>query len=59
MEPGEIIERGKQEARTIVLDPIVVAYMGDMILALKKSGWGFLCKPQTYQSDTASSPNQS
>jgi hypothetical protein len=37
MSPEQIIERAPQKTRTIVLDPIVVAYIADMIEALKKS----------------------
>jgi hypothetical protein len=54
----EITERAPKGERHLVLDPAIVAYMGDMILALKKSVAGFGNTHYTSPADTASAQNQ-
>jgi hypothetical protein len=37
MTPQEILERAPKKQRVLVLDPVVITYIGDMIIALKKA----------------------
>ncbi len=53
----EILERAPKGERHLVLDPAIVAYMGDMILALKKSVAGFGNMHYTSPAGTASVQN--
>jgi hypothetical protein len=36
MTPQEILERAVKKQRTLVLDPIIITYIGDIVISLKK-----------------------
>jgi hypothetical protein len=54
----EILERAPKEERRLYIDPAAVAYMGDLIIALKKSVTGFESTRYTSPAGTASVQNQ-